>query len=168
MAQYGSFGTVAEEATLGFGGAKLGDFLSANSLRTGRFLDTPEFRPFHDAGNDQTIFDRLDWQPSGSDALHLNLLAARNWFQVPNSYDQLTQDQRQKVLTYNIAPGYQHTFGAGALLTVNTFLRRDQVYYYPSLAPILSPTPPPRFQNTGAWRTTGSERISTTSTACTT
>jgi hypothetical protein len=159
---------VAEEATLGFGGAKLGNFLSANSLRTGRFLDTPEFRPFHDAGNDQTIFDRFDWQPGGSDALHLNLLAARNWFQVPNSYDQLTQDQRQKVLTYNIAPGYQHTFGAGALLTVNTFLRRDQVYYYPSLAPILSPTPPPRFQNTGAWRTTGSERISTTSTACTT
>jgi len=134
-AQYGSFGTVAEEATLGFGGPKLGSFLSANSLRTGRFLDTPEFRPFHDAGNDQTIFDRLDWQPGGSDALHLNLLAARNWFQVPNSYDQLTQDQRQKVLTYNIAPGYQHTFGAGALLTVNTFLRRDQVYYYPSADP---------------------------------
>ena len=135
VAQYGSFGTVAEEATLGFGGPKLGNFLSANSLRTGRFLDTPEFRPFHDAGNDQTIFDRLDWQPGANDALHLNLLAARNWFQVPNSYDQLTQDQRQKVLTYNIAPGYQHTFGAGALLTVNTFLRRDQVYYYPSRDP---------------------------------
>jgi hypothetical protein len=135
LAQYGSFGTVAEEATLGFGGLKLGNFLSANSLRTGRFLDTPEFRPFHDAGNDQTIFDRLDWQPGANDALHLNLLAARNWFQVPNSYDQLTQDQRQKVLTYNIAPGYQHTFGAGALLTVNMFLRRDQVYYYPSANP---------------------------------
>ena len=39
------------------------------------------------------------------------------------------------MLTYNIAPGYQHTFGAGALLTVNVFLRRDQVYYDPSRDP---------------------------------
>ena len=43
---------------------------------------------------------------------HLNLFAARNWFQVPNSYDQLSQDQKQRVLTWNIAPGYQHTFSA--------------------------------------------------------
>ena len=54
---------------------------------------------------------------------------------MPNTLDQPNQDQRQKVLTYNIAPGYQHTFGAGALLTVNVFLRRDQVYYDPSRDP---------------------------------
>ena len=134
-AQYGSFGSVGEEATFGLGGPKFGNFLSANALRSGRFLDSPEFRPFHDVGNSQTVFDRLDWQPDGANALHLNLLAARNWFQVPNTLDQLSQDQRQKVLTYNIAPGYQHTFGAGALLTVNAFLRRDQVSYYPSRNP---------------------------------
>jgi hypothetical protein len=134
-AQYGSFGTAGEEATLGLGGPKFGNFLSANSIRSGRFLDSPEFRPVHDVGNSQTIFDRLDWQPNRTDAFHLNLLAARNWFQVPNTYDQPDQDQRQKVLTYNIAPGYQHTFGAGALLTVNAFLRRDQVYYDPSRDP---------------------------------
>src|SRR5664279_5415499 len=68
-AQYGSFGSIGEEATLGLGGPKFGNFLSANSLRSGRFLDSPEFRPIHDAGNSQTIFDRLDWQPNGRDAL---------------------------------------------------------------------------------------------------
>jgi hypothetical protein len=134
-AQYGSFGSVGEEATLGLGGPKFGNFLSANSERSGRFLDTPEFRPLHDVGNSETIFDRLDWQPNGTDSFHLNLLAARNWFQVPNTLDQPNQDQRQKVLTYNIAPGYQHAFGAGAVLTINTFLRRDQVYYDPSRDP---------------------------------
>jgi hypothetical protein len=134
-AQYGSFGSVGEEATLGLGGPKFGNFLSANSERSGRFLDSPEFRPLHDVGNSETVFDRLDWQPNGTDSFHLNLLAARNWFQVPNTLDQPNQDQRQRVLTYNIAPGYQHTFGAGALLTVNTFLRRDQVYYDPSRDP---------------------------------
>src|ERR1017187_4699402 len=134
-AQYGSFGSVGEEATLGLGGPKFGNFLSANSERSGRFLDSPEFRPLHDVGNSETVFDRLDWQPNGTDSFHLNLLAARNWFQVPNTLDQPNQDQRQKVLTYNIAPGYQRTFGAGALLTVNAFLRRDQVYYDPSRDP---------------------------------
>ena len=59
-AQYGSFGTIGEEATLGLGGAKFGNFLAANSLRSGRFLDTPEFRPIHDVGNSET-----DLRPSG-------------------------------------------------------------------------------------------------------
>lgn len=134
-AQYGSFGTVGEEATLGLGTAKFGNFIALNSLRTSRFLDTPEFQAFHDVGNSETLFDRVDWQPGAVDAFHLNLLGARNWFQTPNSYDQLSQDQRQRVLTYNVAPSYQHTFGAGALLSVNTFVRRDEVSYYPSSNP---------------------------------
>ena len=134
-AQYGSFGTVGEEATLGLGDTKVGNFIAIDSLRTGRFLDTPEFYPNHDIGNSETIFDRVDWQPGGVDAFHMDLLAARNWFQVPNTYDQAAQDQRQRVLTYNVAPSYQHTFNAGALLSVNTFARRDEVSYYPSANP---------------------------------
>ncbi len=59
--------------------------------------------------------------PTSRDAFHLNLFLARNWFQVPNSYDQLSQDQKQRVLTWNVAPGYQHTFGSATLLTVNPF-----------------------------------------------
>jgi hypothetical protein len=131
-AQYGSFGTVAEETTLGMGGKRFGNFLAANALRSGRFLDTNEFRPIHAAGNNYTIFDRLDYHPSERDSLHLNLFHARNWFQTPNTYDQLGQDQRQKVVTYNFAPGYQHTFSPEVLLTVNPFFRQDQVGYYPS------------------------------------
>ena len=50
-ATYGSFGTVGGSAGLGFGTAKLGNFLAVDGLRTGRFLDTPEFRPLHDIGN---------------------------------------------------------------------------------------------------------------------
>jgi hypothetical protein len=95
-AHYGSFGTVSEEASLGFGSAKLGNFLVVNSGRSGRFLDTPEFQPIHAAGNNGTIFDRIDYQPGSKDAFHLNLFAARNWFQVPNTYDQPAQDQRQR------------------------------------------------------------------------
>ena len=57
---WGSFGTWGENATLGFGGPKFGNFIAVNGLRTGRFLDTPEFLPIHDAGNNENIFDRFD------------------------------------------------------------------------------------------------------------
>ena len=104
-ANYGSFGTGGGNLGLGFGSAKLGNFIAADGVRSGRFLDSPEFRPIHDVGNNETLFDRMDYQPNGKDAFHLNLFAARNWIQNPNSYDQLSQDQRQRVLTWSIAPG---------------------------------------------------------------
>ncbi|HUB77632.1 MAG TPA: TonB-dependent receptor [Bryobacteraceae bacterium] len=134
-ADYGSFGTVGEKASFGFGSAKLGNFLVLNSDRTGRFLDSPEFDPMHDVGNDETFFDRIDFQPTSHDALHLNLFGARNWFQIPDSYDEPDQDQRQRVVSFNIAPGYQHTFGTTTLLTINPWVRRDFVNYYPSRDP---------------------------------
>ena len=132
----GSFGSFGEEATLGLGSPRVGNFLVFNSERTGRFLDTPEFRPIHDRGNTGTFFNRTDLQPNGRDAFHLNLLAARNWTQVPNTYDQPNQDQRQKVLSFNIAPGYQRTFDAKTLFSANAFVRRDHVNYYPSRDPL--------------------------------
>jgi hypothetical protein len=133
--QYGSFGFLGEEASLGWGNAKLGNFLVANSNRSGRFLDTPEFQPIHAIGNNATLFDHLDFQPGSKDVFHLNLMGARNWFQTPNTYDQLAQDQRQKVVTFNVAPGYEHTFNPTTLLTVTSFVRQDQVNYYPSRDP---------------------------------
>ncbi len=134
-ASYGSFGTAGGGFSLGGGTAKFGDFLAVDGVRSGRFLDTPEFRPIHDVGNNQTIFDRIDYQPTGKDALHLNLFTARNWIQIPNDLDQLTQDQHQRVLTWSIAPGYQHTFNSTTLLTINPYVRKDQFNYYASRDP---------------------------------
>jgi len=131
----GSFGTLGGSASLGVGSLKFGDFLVLNGVRSGHFLDTPEALPIHDIGNNESIFDRFDWQPSPEDAFHLDLFTARNWFQAPNSYDQLSQDQKQRVLTWNIAPAYQRILDPHTLLTVNTFARRDQVNYYASRDP---------------------------------
>ena len=132
VTQYGSFGTIGEEASFGVGGPKVGHFVAANGSRSGHFLDTPEFQPIHDIGNNSSLFNRLDFQPNKTDAVHVNVFLARNWFQIPNSLDQLGQDQRQKAVTFNIAPGYQHTFNAHTLLTVNPYIRQDRVHYYPS------------------------------------
>jgi hypothetical protein len=145
-ASYGSFGNAGGSVGLGFGNAKFGNFLALDGVRTGRFLDTPEFTAFHDKGNNQTIFDRLDFQPDGEDAFHLNLFLARNWFQIPNDYDQLAQDQHQRVLTWNLAPGYQRTINAHTLLTINPYIRKDQLNYYASRDPFAD-TPATQSQN---------------------
>jgi hypothetical protein len=145
QANWGSFGSWGENATLGFGSATWGNFIAMDGIRIGRFLDTPEFLPIHDIGYNETIFDRIDYQP-GRDSFHLNLFAVRNWFQVPNSYDQLSQDQKQRVLTWNAAPGFQHLFGTATLLTANLFVRKDQVNYYASRNP-LDDTPATESQN---------------------
>jgi outer membrane cobalamin receptor len=133
--QYGSFGTATAEITAAFGSKKVGYFVAANGTTSGRFLDTPEFDPHHDKGNSQNMFNRFDYNPTGKDSIHLNFFIAENYFQIPNSNDQPDQDQRQKVRTISLAPGYQHTFGSNSLLTVNPFYRQDHVNFYPSADP---------------------------------
>ncbi len=135
-ATWGSFGTYAENGTYGFGNAKFGDFIAIDGIRTGHFLDTPEFLPIHDIGNNETIFDRVDYKPNDIDVFHLNLFVARNWFQVPNDYDQLSQDQKQRVMTWSFSPAWQRTLGSASLLSVTAFARRDQVNYYGSRDPL--------------------------------
>jgi hypothetical protein len=135
---YGSFGTSSGSIGLGYGNNKWGNFLAIDGVRSGRFLDSPQFQPIHDIGNNQTVFDRSDWQITPKDIVHLNLLAARNWIQIPNDLDQvdtfngLSQDQRQKVVTWNVAPGYQHIFNDNTLFSLNPYVREDQFNYYPS------------------------------------
>jgi len=85
---YGSFGTTNGEVDLSYGGAKWGNFISVSGLNTGRFLDPPEFVVIHDKGNEQNIWDRVDFQLSSSDSIHLNASYTRSWFQNPNSFDQ--------------------------------------------------------------------------------
>ncbi len=131
-ASYGSFGTSGGSIGLGYGNSKAGNFLAVDGVRSGHFLDTPEFHPYHDIGNNQTVFDRFDYQPTGVDVVHLNLFLARNWIQIPNSLDQLAQDQRQRVLTWSFAPGYQRTINSHTLFSVNPYIRQDEFSYYGS------------------------------------
>lgn len=136
-ANYGSFGTYGEDFTFGIGNNHLGNFIVADTERSGRYLDTPEFSPLHDVGNNERIFDRLDYQAGQNDTLHLDLFAARSWFQIPNTYDQQDagQDQRQQVRTYNVALGWVHLLGPTMILNVNPFFRQDIVQYYPTANP---------------------------------
>ena len=136
-AGFGSFGTQSGTATLGFGSGKIGNFMAVDGLKTGRFLDTPEFLPVHGRGNTENLFDAVDLQPTSKDAFHLNLGAARSWFQVPNTYDQAAagQNQRQQLRSFNVSPGFSYLFSSSTLFSTNAWVRQQRVDYYPSENP---------------------------------
>jgi hypothetical protein len=154
-ATYGSFGTSNLGFNLAYGGQKWGNFISVSGLNSGRFLDTPEFNAIHDKGNEENIFNRLDFQLSQADSLHLNLGLTRSWFQTPNTFDAESAsawsglvvdngglgpnglpvgptDQRSEIRTFNIAPSWTHLINASTVLTLGAFVRHDQFNYYPS------------------------------------
>ena len=156
-ASYGSFGSSNIGFNLADGSAKVGNFLSANVMDTGRFLDPPEFHAMHDKGNEENGFDRFDDQWSGADSAHIDFGFTRSWFQTPNSYDTqyATQwptnsagvavgpngapvgpaDQRAQIETVNIAPSYTRVVSPSMVFTTDYFFRRDQFHYYPSKNP---------------------------------
>jgi len=80
---YGTFGTATGSIDLSYGNKDWGNFIEVDGLKSGRFLDPPEFSVFHDKGNELNIFDRVDRQITLGDSLHLNLGLSRSWFQTP-------------------------------------------------------------------------------------
>lgn len=132
---YGSFGSPSIGVTLSMGGKTLGNFIALDGLRSGRFLDAPEFQPLHDRGNAESAFDRIDWHPGAKDSMQLNLTSARSWFQQPNEYDQANQDQRQQNKSFNISPMWTHILNDQTVLNTNVYVRQDRVGYFPSANP---------------------------------
>ncbi|HKR26216.1 MAG TPA: TonB-dependent receptor, partial [Acidobacteriaceae bacterium] len=149
-ASYGSFGSSSAGFDVGYGRQSWGNFLSANGMNTGRFLDSPEFAIFHDKGNEENVFDRFDKQIDTADSLHVNLNYSRSWFQTPNTYDNLNPggmnlagfpvagqtDQRTKIGTFDIAPTYTRVLSQKSVWNLTLYTRKDNYHYYPSHDPL--------------------------------
>jgi Carboxypeptidase regulatory-like domain/TonB-dependent Receptor Plug Domain len=173
-ASYGSFGTANVGVNFAYGGDKWGNFISANGLNSGRFLDPPEFAVMHAKGNEENLFDRVDYQISTGDSVHLNFGYTRSWFQNPNSFDAQNatawkglvdpsfttgvgpdgrpvgpSDQRAQIKTFNIAPSWTRLMSASTVLTLGGFVRRDQYNYYPSDNPFADLQPDLQSQTVG-------------------
>ncbi len=153
---YGAFGSATAGFDLAYGGKQWGNFAEVDGLNSGRFLDPPEFQVFHDKGNEQNVFDRVDYTFSAADSIHLDLNYSRSWFQTPNSYDNLNvqnvvsggagaapsfgsvgdTDQHSKIGTFNISPTYTRVIGNNSVFNLGAFVRKDLYNYYPSGNPL--------------------------------
>jgi len=174
-ATYGSFGTANLGANLAYGNKKWGNFIALNGLNSGRFLDGPEVAVLHDKGNQQNLFDRVDYQVSGADTIHVNFGFTRSWFQNPNTWDQQLHtcsagftcdtagvavnpvngaplgrtDQRSQIKTYNVTPTWTHLISSKAVFTLGAFVRKDQFNFYPSADPFADFSPGLQAQTIG-------------------
>ncbi len=144
---YGTFGTATIDGNIAYGGPKWGNFLAASGLNSGRFLDGPEFQTLHDKGNQQNVFDRVDFQLTDVDSLHTNLQYTRSWFQTPNAFDTMNvldqfgnsvgqTDQRSKIETFNIAPTWTRLINQNTVFNLGAYVRRDAYNYIPSNNPL--------------------------------
>jgi Carboxypeptidase regulatory-like domain/TonB-dependent Receptor Plug Domain len=162
ISSYGTFGTATAGIDLSYGGKMWGNFIEADGLNTGRFLDPPEFAVFHAKGNEENVFDRVDYSFTQADSIHLDLNYSRSWFQNPNAYDNLNvqnvvsagatanpifadvgdTDQRSQIETMNIAPTYTRVVNQNSVLNIGAYFRKDFYHYYPSGNPLadLGPT----------------------------
>jgi hypothetical protein len=145
---YGSFGTSDAAFDLAYGGQNWGNFIAVSGANGGRVLDAPEFSVMHDKGNEENVFDRIDYQIASGNTVHLNLGWTRSWFQTPNTYDNLNlgvvdpvgnpvpaTDQRSQIKTFNIAPTWTRLLRPTLVFTFGGFVRRDDYNYYPSNDP---------------------------------
>ena len=152
-ASYGSFGSATGGIDLSYGQKNWGNFFEFDGLNTGRFLDPPEFTVFHDKGNEENAYDRVDYNFTPGDSVHLDLNYSRSWFQTPNAFDNLNvqnvvsdsgasatpvfgnvgnTDQRSKIETFNIYPTYTRIIGNNAVFNLGAWARKDLYNYFPS------------------------------------
>jgi hypothetical protein len=159
---YGSFGSATAGFDLSYGGKNWGNFIEVDGLNTGRFLDPPEFKVFHDKGNEENVFDRVDYSFTNADSVHLDLNDSRSSFQTPNTYDNLNvknvvsggsgpnpvfanvgnADQHSKIGTFNISPTYTRVVSNNSVFNLGAYVRKDLYNYYPSRNPLADLGPP--------------------------
>lgn len=154
---YGSFGSATAGIDIGYGGKTWGNFFEFDGLNTGRFLDPPEFAVFHSKGNEENVFDRVDYSFTPVDSIHLDLNYSRSWFQTPNAFDNLNvqnvlsgsgasanpvfgnvgnTDQRSTIDTFNISPTYTRVINNETVLNFGAWVRKDIYDYFPSKNPL--------------------------------
>ena len=142
----------------------------------------------HDKGNEENVFDRVDYQISNADSLHTNLQFTRSWFQTPNSFDQQNATAWNcQVVDHNATRSangaacwsrgpaladqdLQHCAlldpraqRLTTLFTLGAFVRHDEYNYYPSGNPFADLSPDLQSETVGQYRTLTNAGLAPTS-----
>jgi hypothetical protein len=140
----GSFGAYSQSLNMSGNSGKWGFFVSGSRSVTDMRLDpvvfdTLSYKPFnyHNHGEDDFGFAKVQYQPGNSDILTLDMDWGRTYFQVP--YDAtggVTADDHQQDVNGFANMGWRHHFGAssasaGSELFVGAFYRHGSLDYIP-------------------------------------
>ncbi len=149
----GSYDAGEISADIGGGSDRWGYFFSAAGSRTQRHLDVPDQRNFHNAGNGQSWFGRLDFFPNSRNIIRMSMNGARSRFEIPNLASQQLngQDQSQRLTDYAVRVSWIHTFAPDWSLELTPYYRLaiSQLYPSPGDTPVTAGQAR-RITNTGA------------------
>jgi outer membrane receptor protein involved in Fe transport len=117
-------------------GSDFGYFFSASHTQSHRYLDPPFQNAtafglvaggegFHNDGDGQRYFGRLDWTKSQSDIFKVTLSGGRSLFDVPNlpSQQLAGQHQQQFIRDVSVSPSWLHVFNANWSMNVAPYYR---------------------------------------------
>jgi hypothetical protein len=130
------FSTYEGAAAVGGGTSRFGWFANVDASRSDRFLDPVSFDSFHNQGNTQRAFLRLDSiSEGGSDSFRLTGNVGRTRRDVTNLPSQEEAGQDQTVLSHdwNVNLGYQRVFPGNLVLEAQIYARDNRLTLYSSL-----------------------------------
>lgn len=117
-------------------GQSFGYFFSASHTQSRRYLDAPFQNAtafglvagdegFHNNGDGQRYFTRLDWTASDKDIFKVTVFGGRSLFDVPNlpSQQLAGQDQQQFIRDIAVYPSWLHVFNANWSTNVAPYYR---------------------------------------------
>ncbi len=126
------FKTYDAGASVGGGTSTFGYFGSVDASKSDRFLDPVNFDNFHNHGDTERAFLRLDGTtPQGSDSFRLSGLIGRTNRDVTNTFTEEATNTDNTVETndWNANAGWQHVFGSSAVLDTTLFARNNRFTY---------------------------------------
>ena len=129
------FGTFEGAAGVGGGTSRFGWFVNLDASKSDRFLDPVSFDNFHNAGNTERGFVRLDSvSEGGTDAFRLTSNVGRTRRDVTNlpSQEEAGQDQRILSTDWNVNLGWQHVFPGALVLDAQIYARDNRLTLYSS------------------------------------
>ncbi|MCC6857865.1 MAG: TonB-dependent receptor [Bryobacterales bacterium] len=128
------FDTLTQLTQIAGGTDRFGYFVSANAVKTHRYLDQVSLDNLHNGGNSERMFSRFDINLGPRDLLRANLMAGRSSFELANLRSQQAagQDQRQVLRDFSASLGWVHTLSPRATLDSTASYRTTVAQLFPS------------------------------------
>ncbi len=129
------FSTYEGAAGVGGGTSRFGWFVNLDASKSDRFLDPVSFDNFHNEGNTERAFLRLDSvSEGGSDSFRLTGNVGRTVRDVTNLPSQEEAGQDQSVLSHdwNFNLGYQKVLSGSLVLEAQVYARDNRLTLYSS------------------------------------
>ncbi len=129
------FDAVTQLTQISGGTDRFGYFVSANTLKTHRYLDQVSLDNLHNGGNSERLFSRFDLNLGARDLLRANFMSGRSSFELANLRSQQAagQDQRQALRDFSASLGWVHTLNARATFDTTASYRTSVAQLFPSV-----------------------------------